>query len=49
MDLKVKYFSLEISKLDKMAQMMSYKLLVDYNILIGPLNLLSIFQGIYFR
>ena len=45
MDLKVKYFSLEISKLDKMAQMMSYKLLIDYNILIGPLHLLSIFQG----
>lgn len=45
LDIKIKYFSLEISKEDKLAQSMSYKLYSDYGISISPLHLMSVFQG----
>lgn len=44
-DIKVKYFSLEISKELKMLQAISYRLFTQYDILISPNNLLSIFKG----
>ena len=45
MDLKILYFSLEMSKEDKLAQAMSYRLFSEYNILINPMHLMSIFKG----
>lgn len=44
LDIKIKYFSLEISKADKLAQCMTYKLFTDYNIIINPLNMMSMFK-----
>lgn len=45
LDTHIKYFSLEVSKEDKMLQLMSYRLYSKYNIVINPLNLKSIFAG----
>jgi hypothetical protein len=45
LDIRIKYFSLEISKTDKLAQCMTYKLFTDYGIIMNPLNLMSMFQG----
>lgn len=45
LDIKIKYFSLEISKQDKLAQCMAYRLFTEHSILISPMNLLSIFEG----
>jgi len=45
LDIKILYFSLEISREDKLAQAMSYRLFSEYNIVISPLHLMSIFQG----
>lgn len=44
LDLRVKMFSLEISKEDVMAQVMSYRLFSEYGIIISPLHLMSIFK-----
>jgi len=43
-DLKIKYFSLELSKEIKMVQAISYRLFTKYGILINPDNLLSVFN-----
>lgn len=43
--LKIKYFSLELSKQVKMAQAICYRLFTYYDILINPDNLMSIFDG----
>ena len=45
LDLKIKLFSLEISKEDSMASAMAYRLFSEYGIIINPENLQSIFQG----
>ena len=42
--LKVKYFSLELSKEVKMVQAIAYRLFTKYGILINPDNLLSVFD-----
>lgn len=44
-DIHIKYFSLEMSKEEKLLQLMSYRLITQYNIIISPLHLKSIFQG----
>jgi len=44
LSLKIKYFSLELSKEVKMAQAMCYRLFTKHNIVIGPDNLMSIFN-----
>jgi len=44
LDLKLKLFSLEISKEDVMAQVMAYRLFSEYNIIISPLHLMSVFK-----
>lgn len=43
--LKILYFSLEISKEEKINQVISYKLFRDYGIIISPQNLQSMFDG----
>jgi hypothetical protein len=45
LDLKIKLFSLEISKQDSMASAMAYRLFSEYGIIINPENLQSIFKG----
>jgi hypothetical protein len=45
MDIKILYFSLEMSKEDKLIQFMSYRLLTEHGIIISPSNLLSVFKG----
>jgi len=45
MDIKILYFSLEMSREDKLAQAMSYRLFSEYNILINPTHLMSVFKG----
>ena len=44
LELKIKYFSLELSKEVKMAQAMCYRLFTKHNIVISPDNLMSIFN-----
>ena len=45
LSLKVIYFSLELSKETKILQAICYRLFTKYDILIGPDNLMSIFDG----
>lgn len=45
LDTHIKYFSLEVSKEDKMLQLISYRLYSKYGIIINMLNLKSIFKG----
>lgn len=45
LDIKIKLFSLEISKEDFMALSMAYRLFSEYGIIISPENLQSVFQG----
>ena len=43
--LKILYFSLEMSKEEKITSVISYKLFKDYNVIISPQNLQSMFNG----
>lgn len=45
MDIHIKYFSLEMSKEEKILQLMSYRLFIEHGIIISPLNIKSIFKG----
>ena len=45
LDMKIKLFSLEISKEDFMALSMAYRLYLEHGIIINPENLQSIFEG----